>query len=289
MPDHLTSVKLWGTFSDMAEHDTIWLSYSNCKLAKSNPMRFALAKMVDPPLWQTWSNAAVRCGTAFDELLKRQLCGTFGQRYDPDSCKNPYADKVPPTEDEQEHAERLIKLYTQSRSWHNLCYLLDRCNTLTINDQRIKRIVDGIPMEGTPDINGEIPESIVVIDAKVMGQYAKNPAKPKKGHVGSKDYGLIPFEQVDREWATQLTHYGLLLGTPVDGKPPLIGIEQVAGTKDDPIFVSYRGRVSPQFQRNVWYEAQQLHRKIQNRTLLSQKDYERLEDPSYLSLLRGSF
>jgi len=138
------------------------------------------------------------------------------------------------------------------------------------------------PLLGKPDLLFPFKNQHVIFDWKVNGYYSKSMKSPEKGYLKCRDTwdhtickpsrggpvaqhkdvimknigGLwinaaIPFEQVNKKFAQQLTIYGWVMGIPV-GAPLIIGIEQLCG-KPWPggallRIASHRGMVSEKYQ-----------------------------------------
>lgn len=145
-----------------------------------------------------------------------------------------------------------------------------------VNNQVLNQLtLDSIPLKGKPDLYFKIGDTNISYDWKVNGYCSKSRISPKpqylmlrNGHedvddrqhgkshkdayIQKHDCGLRiniakPFEQIEEEWATQTTMYSWLMGTPV-GEELIVGIEQSCGNPETLRFVSYRGRVSREFQ-----------------------------------------
>lgn len=127
----------------------------------------------------------------------------------------------------------------------------------------------GLVLMGKPDLFFMIDQGInVIIDWKVSGYYSKTAPSPKKGYIKimpegkshkntyPEDYhgitidGVHRMEDIDEEWATQLTIYAWILGAPV-GSEIIGGIEQLVGNVR---IASYRNKIGKEFQEKIWSE-----------------------------------
>ena len=81
-----------------------------------------------------------------------------------------------------------------------------------------------------------------------------------------------PFEQVDAEWALQLSIYSWLLGAPV-GEDMIAAIDQLAcNGKASPVEIrvaSHRAKISPVFQREVFTKAAKLWNAVHSNHLFT--------------------
>lgn len=145
-----------------------------------------------------------------------------------------------------------------------------------------------VPMTGKPDLYYNNKHAAhVVNDWKVNGFCSNSGVSPKAGYVMCRDswdhtvaamskthrkshkdcqaqmiQGIecniaTPMDQIDKDWATQLTVYAWLMGQPV-GSAFIAGIEQLAcmpgGPNGRPLIrvASYRGLISKNFQLGVY-------------------------------------
>lgn len=139
-----------------------------------------------------------------------------------------------------------------------------------------------VPMLGRPDIffiNGE--GARVIPDWKVNGFYSGSDTSPKKGYVKIRDAWdskvdkpsrgnhmpykdsyptkykgilcntVMNFEEVDTDWADQITIYGWLLGEEVGSTNLIAGIEQIVGRPPKLRIASHRAVTSAVYQYNL--------------------------------------
>lgn len=142
--------------------------------------------------------------------------------------------------------------------------------------------IGGVPMLGKPDIffiNGE--GARVIPDWKVNGFYSNSDTSPKKGYVKIRDAWdskvdkpsrgnhmpykdiypmkykdilcntVMDFEEVDTDWADQITIYGWLLGEEVGSTNLIAGIEQIVGRPPKLRIASHRAVTSAPYQYNL--------------------------------------
>lgn len=146
----------------------------------------------------------------------------------------------------------------------------------------VKTNIGDVPMLGKPDIffiNGE--GARVIPDWKVNGFYSNSDTSPKKGYVKIRDgwdskvdkpsrgnhtsykdvypvkykgilcNTMINFEEVDTDWADQITIYGWLLGEEVGSTNLIAGIEQIVGRSPKLRIASHRAVTSAAYQYNL--------------------------------------
>lgn len=167
-------------------------------------------------------------------------------------------------------------------------------------------MVCDVPLLGKPDLSFVfILDDVayrVIFDWKVNGYYSKSMKSPEKGYLKCRDTwdhtickpsrggpitqhkdviirrignmainGAIPFEQVNKKFARQLTIYGWVMGASV-GSNQIMGIEQLCGKPwpgpDGPLLriASHRGMVSEKYQyelalhiSEIWTSVQSCH------------------------------
>lgn len=117
-------------------------------------------------------------------------------------------------------------------------------------------------------------------DWKTMGANRPGTKSPTQGYAMVWDTGRpgipdpahakhgLPMEQIDSNWATQLTMYGWAEGFPI--RPDLVGsIDEVIPWHGDRVRVAcFRARISEDFQRNVKVRLEDAWRKIESREVL---------------------
>lgn len=161
-----------------------------------------------------------------------------------------------------------------------------------------------VPLLGKPDMsfvfefNGRIYR--VIFDWKVNGYYSKSMKSPEKGYLKCRDAwdhticppsrggsivqhkdviirrignmainGALPFEQVNKKFARQLTIYGWVMGAPV-GSNQIMGIEQLCGKPwpgpNGPLLriASHRGMVSEKYQYELALRISEIWTSIQS-------------------------
>lgn len=158
-------------------------------------------------------------------------------------------------------------------------------------------MVCNVPLLGKPDLSFKTMNDILVVDDwKVNGFYSKAMKSPAKGYIKCRDAwdssiappsrggavvthkdcmmkqiggiwinSMLPFEQINLNFARQLTIYGWVLGSLV-GADFIIGIEQLCG-KPHPNGVllrvaSHRGMVSQKYQFELALEISKIWQSI---------------------------
>lgn len=157
-----------------------------------------------------------------------------------------------------------------------------------------------VPVLGKPDVFFTNSEGArVVLDWKVNGYCSKSATSPKPGYVKCRDgwlctekknsrshmlphpdcfasnykgvriNGNLFMEQVDVDWANQLSIYSWLLGENVGSLDLVIGIDQVVGTPDPSgtpwlRFASHRLRVGSDYQFVLHEHVQQIWARIES-------------------------
>ena len=161
-----------------------------------------------------------------------------------------------------------------------------------------------VPLLGKPDLSFvfELDGLLyrVIFDWKVNGYYSATMKSPEKGYLKCRDswdhticppsrggpvaqhknviikrFGnmsinaVLPFEQVNKKFARQLTIYGWVMGAPV-GSKQIIGIEQLCGKPwpgpNGPLLriASHRGMVSEKYQYELALHISQIWQQIQD-------------------------
>ncbi len=156
-----------------------------------------------------------------------------------------------------------------------------------------------VPVLGKPDlfmVNAE--GARVVLDFKVNGYCSNSSTSPKPGYVKCRD-GWLPsekkptrgsgmphsnciptpylgisinkqfqMEQVDTDWANQLSIYSWLLGEEVGSQGLIIGIDQVCGQPGDSQpwlrFASHRCRIGSEYQFALFQHVQDIWNRIES-------------------------
>jgi hypothetical protein len=135
---------------------------------------------------------------------------------------------------------------------------------------------DNIPFLGKPDaFYVDMHGNHVILDWKVNGYYSKRTPSPKKGYIKVREIGkqskvhpkAIPLmvngmminvghklEDVDGDWARQLTIYAWLLGEEV-GSNFIVGIDQIVGNTR---VAEHRCYVGSEFQQHVLDTAREI-------------------------------
>jgi hypothetical protein len=128
--------------------------------------------------------------------------------------------------------------------------------------------VEDVPLLGKPDLAFVNSSGVrVVYDWKVNGYCGSYNTSPAKGYVVSRPKGvahkgsvfvdfkgikinaMLGLEDVNKEWADQLSIYGWLLGEPVGSENIIYGIDQITGPGCSRVS-SHRVRIRPKYQFN---------------------------------------
>jgi hypothetical protein len=146
--------------------------------------------------------------------------------------------------------------------------------------------VNGIPFLGKPDLYFKTAnDRMIVYDWKVNGWCGKSNVSPVKGYIVCRDGWVgkqsrsnnkshkdsfmmvvdgfrinvaATLENYSEQWAQQLCIYGWVLGEPV-GSDVIAGIDQLCSNGNEQVRVAtHRGRISPEFQNQVYKKAQHM-------------------------------
>jgi hypothetical protein len=195
--------------------------------------------------------------------------------------------------------KRVWEVYQKSGALADLMLDLQKAGGSPRFESTIEQTIDGIPFLGKPDILYQIPKGEqsfrVVHDWKVNGYCSARGVSPKAGYLklfdrGSSGYpkvtqhkncqplmseagivinGATYFENVDKDWARQLSIYAWL-GSTLDGGPgccqePFIAaIDQIVCRNGEIRVACHRGIVSASFQEGLLQKAREIWETIQS-------------------------
>lgn len=195
-----------------------------------------------------------------------------------------------------EASQTVFYAYRKSGAYRCLLKELEKAASIPrfefIVEEDIKYEDNSVRFHGRPDLYFVSSEDAhVIVDWKVNGFCSKYGVKPKAGYLklfpGNKMHrdchpmvvnGIEinvakPFEKVDKSWASQLAIYGWCMGEPV-GAPVIVIIEQLACTPQGIKCASHRGRVSTDFQTQLYYKAVNMMNIIHTGHIFDDLDYE---------------
>jgi hypothetical protein len=228
-----------------------YLSPSSLRQIEEDPLGFYLKRMApkpETPIEDSFPPSfPSSVGQAFDGYVKECIAGLAGVAVVP-----PLAETVAKVVVEPDRAlamgGRLLAHYGRSAALGNL--LLEGPQALEV---RVDGSIDGVPVRAQIDciLRGSIP-----IDWKVAGANRPGDVSPMKGYMRCLDsrkpgepvahkLAGLPLDEIDEDWATQMTIYSELLGTKV------VGIEQVIVGPDYARFATYRTTISDAFREKV--------------------------------------
>ena len=153
----------------------------------------------------------------------------------------------------------------------------------------LKGVVDGITLLGKPDLWFHGTHGEVLLDWKVNGYYSKYTISPKKGYTRirpsnkqHKDAYVLnginvtySLDEVDVDWATQLSTYGWLCGAPVGGDF-ITAIDQLVFDTGGRLRVAeHRCRIANAFQLETFQQYKEMDEVIKSEWIfreLSEED-----------------
>ena len=263
------------------------ISPSAFMLFEKDQDEYILRHLVDnrPPRMPQELPASV--GSAFDAWVKSNLhAKLFGPGADPQfEFTAIFESQV-----EAHNRDRALQMglrcfdsYVHTGAYDELLVLMEDAASDPQFEFTATGTVMGVPMLGKPDCRFVTNSGIhVILDWKVKGYCSKWGASPAKGYRIVRDgldwtkpsrgagkahkiykpidfNGLeiseTPMEDCDKDWATQLSIYGWLLGEPVGAENVVICIDEIPckSRQDDNLppllrIANHRARVSPDFQ-----------------------------------------
>lgn len=267
-----------------------YLSPSSIKTFLKSREEYYLQYLADerPPKFPQTKPMAV--GAAFDAYIKHHLVkmlqGNVPEQFEFDNIFETQVEEQN-REWAKEHGFYLFKCYKDSGALARLMTELEQASSMpkfefTV-EQRVahETCITGVPLLGKPDVffMNKVGKP-VILDWKVNGYCSKNRTVARKGYIwylGQPSYnhnqahkdacpmmvdGLIinvatPLEDVNQDWAEQLSIYLWVLGQPI-GVDATVGIDQLCGqgaTEDSytPIGIAqHRCKISKDFQKK-WF------------------------------------
>jgi hypothetical protein len=217
-------------------------------------------------------------GSAFDAYVKTELTKRLlGNGFDFETI---FEQQVEPQNRDwaREHGKIVYDYYVSCGALADLMVELSQAGSDPRFELTVEKNVthttnlEGVPLLGKPDVYYTTKSGLpVVLDWKVNGYCSVSPTSPKPGYLVCRDdlkrtshkdchphnvEGLMinvatTLEDVDSEWATQLTMYGWTLGQPV-GSKFCCGIEQIVKGSKGLRVASHRYRISETFQEALY-------------------------------------
>lgn len=228
--------------------------------------KFALKRMMGLPYPEYYQSLAAACGSSFDVYIKRDIAVRLGFGDDPRFAQKTMFEKSVDPQNREEAGPigaRLYKEYVDNGCLEALMkeglatVMLDDKKDLTANGGD-----DCVPTNGLPD--GAFNDG-VIIDFKVQGAVSKSGASPNPGYRYSMCNGIRkwaharcdePLENLNADWAQQLTIYSWMQGGVEPWRDIKVAIENITvrGYPAAPKVAcsSIRTFVSVAFQQKLW-------------------------------------
>lgn len=240
-----------------------YISPSTFKLMQQCEYMVWLLKYSGIPFLESPQTKPMAVGSAFDSFVKAEIAYLLGKHKE---SKNLLAELLKTVS--EQHADCILvgkKLFEEYNYAGCVRRLMDDgltdielSSTREIFGQTVagsEKTIGGVPVFCKPDavIGTNTP-----IDWKVNGALSDTGASPKKGYLrcykngcdqGRHDQYGIPLEDIDKDWAIQLTFYAWVAGK-LEGNLP-VAIEQVAVRGAVVQFASFRTYVSDSFAQAV--------------------------------------
>lgn len=266
-----------------------YLSPSSIMLFKKDREAFFSKYMTEhrpPSIAQTQPMAV---GSAFDAYVKsclvKYVYGGFDGREEFELDAIIEAQVEPQNRDWAIKAgKHIFDEYQNSGALLNLMTDISRAIVEPRFEFETRETVDGVPLLGKPDLFFETPNALWCADFKVNGYCGKGNTSPKAGYVNLVDaYGSYPkqhkncvinvvdgleinaattMEQVDEQWAIQLTIYAWTLGLDPNDEFMAM-IEQVAcrgdkGDKPELRFARHACQVGADFRNQLRHDIMEI-------------------------------
>lgn len=303
IPEYLspTSIGLW--ISDRGEFYKKYLSVNKI-----------------PPLPQT---QPMSVGSAFDAFVKSMLLDESGGEA---NFTKIFEDQVEPRNREfaLEAGKKCFKQYYETEAFKQILKWIKNSKYAKL-EFRITKEIDGIPIQGIPDLYIINDYEHIVHDWKVNGWCAKSKTYPKKGYINlidssSKNNGMshkdsilltsksgivynagCTLDEVDSDWARQLTIYAWLMGEEICSEF-IASVDQLVCNGEIVGIAQHRYKVNCEFQKNLIGTIHHIWEKIHEGWIFddltreeSDAKCEELEefcyvinnDPSYNAVIRG--
>ena len=249
-----------------------------------------LADKAPPKIPQT---QPMSIGSAFDAYAKSYLVERLIGKKPEFEFDTIFTQQVEPLNRDwaRIHGKYAFEAYRECGALTDLLLELDKAALPPRFEFSVEGVVDNVPLLGKPDIYYVTKnDSHIIVDWKVNGYCSKNGVTPKPGYVkiyskGEKEHGRThrdahvmmvqnveinvasTLDQVDDEWARQLTIYAWLLGEPIGGRF-ITCIEQLAcapnGAYPKIRVASHRCRVNKDYQTNLLATIVKMWTAIQN-------------------------
>ncbi len=290
-----------------------YISPSAFMLWEKEPEEYILRHLVDQRPPKTPQELAAAVGSSFDAWVKSNLhAKLFGPGSDPRfEFASIFEAQVEPHNRDRarEMGLRCFDSYVHTGSYDELLALMENAKEDPQFEFSVNGTLSGVPMVGKPDLRFLTQFDIhIILDWKVKGYCSKWGASPAKGYRMVRDglewpkpsrgagkahklyepidfKGLeiskTPMELCDKDWATQLSIYGWLLGEPVGDENVVICIDEIPckSRQDDNLpplmrVANHRAKVSPDFQKDLFHRINDLWSRIQSGHIFTDVDRE---------------
>lgn len=257
-----------------------YISPTSLKKFYSDREDFYLTYLADTRADRMPQTKQMAVGSAFDAYIKAYLqVKLFGNPSEGFTVEELFEQQVEPqNRDEARKAgEHVFKMYLASGAVNDLMIELERAvekprfETSIQGNVAYEDCIGGIPFLGKPDVQFKTKDGMVVYDWKVNNFYSKSKTSPRKGYVSCdgrphkdavlKNYGGLTvnvahgLNDIDKDWANQLSIYSWVLGAEVGGDY-ICGIDQLACQPDGTVRVArFRNRVAKDYQIDLYNKA----------------------------------
>jgi hypothetical protein len=275
-------------------------------LWEKDEREYILRHLVDKRPPRTPQELPASVGSSFDAWVKADLhAKLFGAGTDPQFEFSAIFESQVEAHNRDRACEmglRCFDSYVHTGAYDELVALMENAKEDPQFEFTATGEVFGVPMTGKPDCRFVTQHDLhIILDWKVKGYCSKWGASPAKGYRIVRDgigwlkpsrgtgkahklykpmllEGLeisqTPMEQCDKDWATQLSIYGWLLGEPVGAENVVICIDEIPcksrQDKGQPPLLrvaNHRAQVSPAFQKCLAGRIKVLWDRIENRHL----------------------
>lgn len=296
----------------------IYLSPSSINMYLKDKCEFYIVYLSDAKPDRIKQTEPMSVGSAFDAYVKtwltKRLFGNEGFDFDTifqDQVEPHNRDFA------RLHGKFVFEMYQESGALQDMLVLLEEASEQPRFEFKVEGKVthtseiDGVPMLGKPDVYFKSKSGFRAIwDWKVTGYCGKSNKSPTKGYAICRDgwknsvYGVAQtrthreqhkefmpkdhngfkvnrfytLDQVNKDWAGQLTSYGWLLGEPIGGDF-VCCVDEICGTGTRMLsgmhlcrIATHSALVSPEFQKSYYDTALMIWNGIQNETLFTPEE-----------------
>lgn len=262
----------------------MFISPSSYSLWKRDRQEWYLkykSKNKPPRLKQT---EPMSVGSAFDAFVKAYLKAKFCGGDEKDLFTEYFETQV-----EEHNRDFALKagrhcfdVYNSSGALVNLLSMMKNMEEEPQFEFTLRGKIEDIPLMGKPDMYVKLPETTVLLDWKVNGYCSKSNTSPKARYIACRsEDGTIknhkdtlcmmhkgvmvggPMEQVDIDWANQLSIYGWLLGEQV-GSSFICAIDQLVRGPKGLRVANFRGMLGSKMQLDLFVDLAKMHKAIEN-------------------------